>query len=109
MGRSVLRVSTKVKTLKIYTVRAALIFLALILAFGLVEPGASTALAESAHTKSFDTNYKLDPLKSTAQQKQTELTQQSGSMLSRSTTSFVFARGITLTFYSPHNLEVYDR
>lgn len=85
MGRSVLRVSTKVKTLKIYTVRAALIFLALILAFGLVEPGASTALAESAHTKSFDTNYKLDPLKSTAQQKQTELTQQSGSMLSRST------------------------
>jgi len=85
MGRSVLRVSTKVKTLKIYTVRAALIFLALILGFGLVEPGASTALAESARTKSFDTNYKLDPLKSTAQQKQTELTQQSGSILSRST------------------------
>lgn len=52
-----------------------LLFLVMTLAFGLVEPGISTVLAESANTKKFDTNYKIDPLKSDKPQDITPLTQ----------------------------------
>ena len=45
-----------------------LVALCATLVLSVIEPGISTALAESANTKRFDTNYKLDPLKSDKQQ-----------------------------------------
>lgn len=78
MGRGVLHMAKKVKNWKVYTTRTILLFLVLTLSFSLVEPGIATVLAESANTKKFDTNYKLDPLKSADAQKQTVVTQQTG-------------------------------
>ena len=47
------------------------------LVLSIVQPGLSTALAESASTKKFDTNYKIDPLKSDKSQDISPLTQSS--------------------------------
>ncbi len=85
MRRGILGASKKTGSWKKYLARTILLLLVFTLAFGLVEPGASTALAESAKSKKFDTNYKLDPLKSADPQKQSILTQQTGGSLSRPT------------------------
>jgi len=81
MARSVLGVVSKIKKTKARASRALLLFLILTLTFGLVEPGASLALAESADAKKFDTNFKLDPLKSKDTQDMTNLTQGTGGPL----------------------------
>lgn len=66
--------------------RVALFFIALLLVFGLIEPGVYQALAETNTTKKFDTNYKLAPLK-TAENKKTEvLDTAAGSTLAEKTT-----------------------
>ena len=65
----------KVSSKKRLFQRGALFFIIITLIFGVVEPGASTALAESASTKKFDTNYKIDSLKSDKQQDVAPLTQ----------------------------------
>jgi len=81
MARSVLGVVSKIKKTKARASRALLLFLILTLTFGLVEPGASLALAESANARKFDTNFKLDPLKSKDAQDTTNLTQGTGGPL----------------------------
>ncbi|MGB4768246.1 MAG: PA14 domain-containing protein [Candidatus Saccharimonas sp.] len=63
--------------------RSALLFFCLALSFGLVEPGLSTAYAVSANSKSFKTDFKLDPLKSVNAEKTTILTEGAGGPLER--------------------------
>ena len=55
--------------------RTTLIALCAALILSIVEPGISTALAVSNDNKKFDTNYKLDPLKSDKQQQAPLLTE----------------------------------
>ncbi|HSW90382.1 MAG TPA: hypothetical protein VLF64_00110, partial [Candidatus Saccharimonadales bacterium] len=81
MARSVLGVISKIKKTKARASRALILFLVLTLTFGLVQPGASAALAESANARKFNTNFKLDPLKSKDAQPTTNLTQQTGGPL----------------------------
>ena len=61
--------------------RCALFSIVAVLVFGIVEPGASVALAESAANRQFKTDYKLDPLKSKDAQPISALTEQSGGSL----------------------------
>lgn len=81
MARNVLGVISKIKKTKARASRALLFFLAFTIAFSLVQPGANLALAEAANAKKFDTNFKLDPLKSNDAQKVTNLTQGMGGPL----------------------------
>ena len=62
MKKVVLNFSVK-KTGK-FVQRGALFFLALTLTFSLFQPGVSQALAESNAKKTFNLDYKLDPLPS---------------------------------------------
>lgn len=57
--------------------RAVLVTMCAALVLSIAQPGLSTALAESASTKKFDTNYKIDPLKSDKSQDISPLTQSS--------------------------------
>ena len=66
----------KVSSKKRLFQRGALFFIIIALIFGIVEPGISTAFAVS-NEKKFDTNYKIDPLKSDKQQDIVPLTQSS--------------------------------
>jgi len=81
MARSLLGVVSKTKKLKARASRALILFLVFTIAFSLVQPGASMALAESANARKFDTNFKLDPLKSKDTQDTTSLTQGTGGPL----------------------------
>lgn len=65
-----------------YVQRSALFFLALALVFGLAEPGLKTALAVSVKDKSFNYDYRLNPLSSEKQTIDTPLTEQAGEPLS---------------------------
>lgn len=60
--------------------RSVLFFIVAVIAFGLFEPGITTALAMSNNTKKFDTNFKLDPLKSEKAAPKTVLTEPTGSL-----------------------------
>jgi RHS repeat-associated protein len=57
-----------------------LFFLSLALLFGLVEPGASIALAQTSTDKNFDTNYKLAPLSSESISSSSSLTEANGNI-----------------------------
>lgn len=69
------------RNLNKYVRRSALFFLITLLAFGLFEPGASRALAQRAENKTFNLDYKLDPLDATESEVVPALTEQTGGSL----------------------------
>lgn len=75
-------ISFDLKKTNIFLRRGALFFLALALVFSLAEPGLNTALAVSEKGKSFNYNYRLNPISSEEQKVRSFITEQTGEPLS---------------------------